>query len=229
MVLVLAVVPPAPAEGDAEVHPVAGQVARRVSGVLDPGDQRADPVAGEDGLEVGDQVRRARRSRGARPCRRRRPRRAAAVSTRSTRSRSNRSAGSNVEEPERLPFRPLGGRLDRPEVAVPDAQRPREQEDVGGLAPWVESRPLRRDLVPHGVDAGTAHTGVASERAQRDAAGGRAHLRQHPQRRGARPGPANRCGPAAREPDRATRSPSPVCPRRRRPCRHRPRRRRRAA
>ena len=117
-----------------------------------------------------------------------------------------------LEEPERLPLGALDRRLPGPEVALPDAQRPRQEEDVRGLPPRVGARALRRHLVPHRADAGTAHTGVAGERPQRDAPGRRAHLRQHPQARDARPGTATRCGPAARGPGLAARSPAAAGP-----------------
>ena len=103
----------------------------------------------------------------------------AAARTRSSMSRSNRSAGSNSKKPN-------GSRSAR----LADASTGRKslsltrnghgsKRMLARLAPRIESRPLGRDLVPHGGDTGTAHTCVASEGAQGDAAGGREHLRQH--------------------------------------------------
>ena len=182
MVLVLAVVPPSPAELDAEVHPVAGQRGRsgvevsRTPAISTPTPWRAstasrspitsvghgalgkhDHVDDVDLVEgLGQHVGRRGRGRLVLPGRTRRSRTAPA-----------RRAGPTPAA--------VGSRCRATRSGQGSSRR---------LAGWRRgSRPrtLGRDLVPHRVDAGTAHAGVAGERAQRDAAGGGAHLGQHAQ------------------------------------------------
>ena len=132
MVLVLAVVPPPAAEEDADVHPVARQaVRRRGSTLADPGHQHARPRGGPA------------------------PPRASSISSSGTALSGSdhhvddvdlverrgeqsideieidRFGRDELEEPERLPIGALHRLLPRAEVAVPDPQRPRQQQDVG--------------------------------------------------------------------------------------------------
>ncbi len=182
VVLVLAVVPPLPAELDAEMHKVSGQLACRVRRVLDPCHESADTMAGEDRFEFVDDVA-GHDALGQHDhvdnvdfVERRGEDTVDEVEIESL-------GGNELEEAERLALGSLGRRLPWSEVAVPDPQRPRQQQDVGRLTPRIEAAPLRRYLVPLGADTWTTHTCVAREGAQRDAAGGRQHLRQDAQAR----------------------------------------------
>ena len=221
MVLVLAVVPPPPAEPHADVHPVARQAARRRSTCR--GRRRSA---------------RRRRAGRARPRGRRSRSSGTALSgstTMSTTSTSSSAAAStSVDELEVEPARP--GRTRRSRTArarsrwtdaacgrkslSPDAQRPRQQQEVGRLTARVEPGRWAGTLCHTASTAATAHAGVAGERPQRDAAGGCAHLGQHAQARapdpGQRPGAGEelaargraRAAPAAGRPSTATPMPA---------------------
>ena len=196
MVLVLAVVPPPPAQGDADVDPVVGQASgggpdvSRTPAISAPTPWRARTASRSPRTSA-----RARRSRAAPRRRRRRPRRA------------RRSAAGRPDRGRRA--RRARSRRTRTAPARPAAPTCRGRKSLSltrsghgssrRLAGWRRGRcpALGRHLVPHGLDAGTAHAGVAGERAQRDAAGRACAPWAAPAGRAGRPGPATRCGPAA--------------------------------
>ena len=200
MVLVLAVVPPPAAEARRRGAPSCRAAGRRgVDVSRTPGHEHADAVAGEHRLEVVDRVVGNGalgqhddvddvdlvEGRGQH-----------AVDE----IEVERSAGANSKKPNgSRSMRCTDGCCGRKSLARTRSGHGNSRR-LGGCRRGSWPGALRRHLVPHGVDARTAHAGVAGERPQRDAAGGRAHLRQHPQPRECRRAPANRCGPAARGP-----------------------------
>ena len=205
MVLVLAVVPPPPAERRRRGAPscrAGGRLPRRVA---DPGDERADAVAGEHRLEVVDHVVGdgalgqhhhvddvdlvERRGQDA-----------------VDEIEVERLGRGELEEAERLAFDALDRCLERPEVALADAQRPRQEQDVDRLPPRVDGR----DAAPgpcatrrRRLDRARRRSGRATAtRCRRPACAPSAA----PAARQCRRGTATRCGRAARVPGRAARS-----------------------
>ncbi len=152
VVLVLAVVPPPTAEADAEVHPVARQPAGGRRRVTDARHQHADAVAVEHRLEVVDRAV----GNGALG------KHDDVDDVDLVSGRGQHSVDEievellgrgELEEAERLAFDALYRWLLRAEVAGADAQRPRQQHEVERLPARIEPGTLRRDLVPHRIDA----------------------------------------------------------------------------
>ena len=164
VVLVLPVVPPPPTELHADRHPVA-RLPVDVCRLADAGDEQSDAVTGEHRFDVVDRIDRHGAlgqhdhvddvdllERGAQH----------AVEQLEVEPVVRRE----LEEAERLTTLALDRTRPRSEVAGADPQRPRQQQDVGRPATRIVVRALGRDLVPHRVDAGTAHAGVARQGSQ---------------------------------------------------------------